>query len=253
MESTNAIVDQLLAKRDSLVASVQRAVDELIQTDALTGIRNKRGLDEALEETLAGDSDLWCAFVEIDKFKAINTKFGYTAADGYLIKFARTLQELASQFESEAFRAHGDEFYLLGNCHGEGTVEQFLDSVLNGVRELNVQVLGRDDAMRCTASVGWTFVGADSPDEATPNILLKNLELAVDSAKKQGRDMVVRHQPGMAKEITLEVRTECVLCGVRFTVDLPQGARPTTLCCPHCGHSNPLAREDAEALESHQD
>ena len=82
---------------------------EMGTTDALTGLLNRRGL----EETIA-DADLPLAFLalDVDHFKAFNDAFGHPAGDAALKFVARTLRQGVRQGDFVA-RAGGEEFVVV--------------------------------------------------------------------------------------------------------------------------------------------
>src|SRR4029077_7824091 len=75
--------------------------------DALTGLPNRRALDEALAR-LSGDYAL--AMVDVDHFKQFNDTHGHDAGDRVLRSVA---QQLRATRGGQAFRYGGEEFCLL--------------------------------------------------------------------------------------------------------------------------------------------
>lgn len=85
-------------------------------SDELTGLPNRRALDEAVEQALAGAARDGRPFavmmVDVDHFKAINDRFGHHAGDHALQDFARRLS-LDGRPGERVFRYGGEEFSLL--------------------------------------------------------------------------------------------------------------------------------------------
>ena len=75
--------------------------------DVLTGLPNRRALDETLAR-LSGDYAL--AMVDVDHFKQFNDKHGHDAGDRVLAAVARSLAQTRA---AQAFRFGGEEFCLL--------------------------------------------------------------------------------------------------------------------------------------------
>lgn len=235
--------DHLRSRVDELATLVRVEAEKLIQTDGLTGLRNQRGLHDYLDQLLAGDDAFWCAFVELDKFKSINSRFGQANGDGLLQRVAGALGGLAQEFGATAFRAHGDEFYLVGvGDDGSGAAQ----AAVSAVGDLEVAARGKDEVMGCTASVGFMTVTSD--DAVGRSEVLLRTEHAVHHAKSNGRNQAVLWARGMGQSIaTVEVRPECRSCGVKFSADLERSER-TNLHCPACGSDVQLAAEDRAAL-----
>ncbi len=107
---------------------VRRASDA--HHDALTGLRNRRGFDAALDAVLPAtrDGDLGLALLDVDHFKAVNDRQGHAAGDALLEDFADVLRrELPAH--AVVARFGGDEFaVLLPGRTGTAALE-LLDSV----------------------------------------------------------------------------------------------------------------------------
>jgi len=91
-------------------------VRQQARTDDLTGLANRRALDEAIAAAIAGARRSGRAFAvvmaDVDRFKAINDGHGHAAGDAILAAFARRLQD-ALRASDRAFRYGGEEFGIL--------------------------------------------------------------------------------------------------------------------------------------------
>jgi diguanylate cyclase (GGDEF)-like protein len=93
--------------------------DQLVriaQTDALTGIDNRRRLDERLSETFAHSVRLAEPFAvvmcDLDRFKSVNDTYGHQAGDAVLQQFARLLEQKARGVDWVG-RYGGEEFLII--------------------------------------------------------------------------------------------------------------------------------------------
>jgi two-component system cell cycle response regulator len=97
-ELTARLVTQIRRKRynDRLRASVAQSI-EMAVTDALTGLHNRRYLDNHLqtlfERAVARRRPLSVMIVDLDRFKSINDRFGHDGGDDVLREFARRLRQ----------------------------------------------------------------------------------------------------------------------------------------------------------------
>lgn len=102
-------------QRADLRRRVQDA-DRLARVDALTGLANRRALDDALEREAAragrGNTELAIVVADIDAFKAVNDTAGHEAGDACLQGVAGVLRRELRRPDL-AFRWGGDEFVLL--------------------------------------------------------------------------------------------------------------------------------------------
>jgi diguanylate cyclase (GGDEF)-like protein len=107
--------NRMRSVRRSLRAEAAEA-DELARVDALTGLGNRRALDEELvaRVALAGRSRTpLCALVgDVDGFKGVNDRFGHAEGDRILSEVAFTIRDVVRAPDS-CFRWGGDEFVVL--------------------------------------------------------------------------------------------------------------------------------------------
>lgn len=226
------------------LSQVRRVMESVVRAeqlrDRLTGLPNDSALTEILEGYLQADKRFWFAFVEVDHFKRINDAFGYSSANGMLMKIAEHLRLSRDYFPSgaTAFRAHGDEFFLVGELAEDEVVriEESLDRIRGQIRGLALKVHGKAKPMSCTVSVGWTVSTDARGPERTPEGLRELLEHAINHAKRHGRDCVVRFDDEKRKSRTHSVRDNCPTCKSAFTLDTPvDELRGDKLFCPNCG------------------
>ena len=103
----------MLTFRDNV--SMLRASREEAQTDALTGLRNRRALSRALERELASataSQPVVLVLFDLDGFKHYNDTFGHPAGDALLVRLGESLSRYV-RGRGIAFRMGGDEFCAL--------------------------------------------------------------------------------------------------------------------------------------------
>ncbi len=98
-------------------------LSQLSRVDGLTGLHNRRALDEYLQETVAGAIAEGRTFslimMDIDYFKTLNDSFGHRIGDQAIIVIAKLIRETLEAFQSEeqidffAARYGGDEFTVV--------------------------------------------------------------------------------------------------------------------------------------------
>lgn len=125
IEANRAMQSQL----DSARARIEMQ-EELIEktsqqakTDALTGLSNRRALDEFIDnllQTLPENEKVALLLMDIDHFKSFNDSFGHTTGDAVLASFARSLLKCAEAKDYVA-RYGGEEFAVV--MHGESLQE----------------------------------------------------------------------------------------------------------------------------------
>jgi diguanylate cyclase (GGDEF)-like protein len=112
-ESKNSVA--LLQAEVSTYETKLKAVEELALRDQLTGLANRRNVEERLEWRIA-HQQLFCLIIlDLNRFKEVNDTYGHLAGDSLLKQFAG---ELRGCFRSTDLvgRWSGDEFVLVLDC-----------------------------------------------------------------------------------------------------------------------------------------
>lgn len=164
--------------------------------DALSGLPNRRALDEALAR-LSGNFAV--AMIDIDHFKRFNDSHGHAAGDLVLKAIGPQLRKIRG---GSAYRYGGEEFCVLfSGAHGRGAAAA-LEAARQRVEQARVrirsappprrrtQAVKRSEAsdVRVTISVG--LAGRDAVAR-TPGEVLKAADQALYRAKAKGRNCVV--------------------------------------------------------------
>jgi diguanylate cyclase len=153
-----------------------------MRTDALTGVSNRRALDESLI-THAGmlrryGADFSVAIFDIDHFKRVNDECGHLQGDRILQQVASLLDETARETDVVT-RYGGEEFVVV-----------IPQTDLNGAQRFAERARTRiAERTQVTVSAG---VAQALPQE-TPEDLLARADKALYAAKKAGRDCTFRH------------------------------------------------------------
>jgi two-component system chemotaxis family response regulator WspR len=183
---------RLKASEADLVAA-KEALAELAVTDPLTGLKNRRGLDQALDrEWRRGSQDttpVGIIMVDVDHFKAFNDTYGHVAGDDCLRRVAAVLRDVATRGSDVVCRYGGEEFvFLLPNTSDEGT-RVVAERVVEGIRDLAIEHARPGGGSVVTVSAGFVAArpwAADDPEHA-----MRQADDALYLAKRQGRDRAV--------------------------------------------------------------
>ena len=174
--------------------------------DALTGLANRALFTDRLTHSLARrtrePSPLAVVLLDLDDFKTVNDSLGHVAGDSLLIAIAGRLRALVRPSDTTA-RLGGDEFaILLDDLSGEDGALQAVERVIAGLHE---PLLIEGKAVYVQASVGIAFAG-DGP--ATPEELMRNADVAMYAAKKEGKGRYAVYEARMhaAALLRLELR-----------------------------------------------
>ena len=159
--------------------------------DELTRLPNRARLSQLLDDAMrAADRDgylLVVCYLDLDRFKPVNDRYGHAAGDRLLAELAGRLRSALrsrEQWTDSAARLGGDEFVLLLRA---GTLEEArfaVERVLRVVSQPYV-VDAAQDAVHITASMGATVYPVDRSDADT---LLRHADHAMYGAKQSGRN-----------------------------------------------------------------
>jgi diguanylate cyclase (GGDEF)-like protein/PAS domain S-box-containing protein len=157
--------------------------------DPLTGLFNRRYMDEPLQRELAragrNHSSVAVLAIDVDHFKAFNDAYGHPAGDALLTSLGALLQDHIRS-EDIACRSGGEEFnVILPDCGREAAVER-AEALRVAVKGLEVGVRGRSYG-GVTISVGAAIFPGNGADAGT---LLHEADAALYRAKAAGRDRV---------------------------------------------------------------
>jgi diguanylate cyclase (GGDEF)-like protein len=181
------IILALLYSRYRLGRELSRSLAVTAVTDPLTGLLNRRGIDEQLRRVLddSGRQGPWSVVLaDIDRFKSINDRLGHQTGDRVLVQVADVIRQRI-RGQDLAGRWGGEEFLILL----PGTDVEGARAVAENIRQAVSQVpRGSDDEeLDLTMTFGVTEVTA----EDDLNALVRRVDAALYAGKRQGRDRVV--------------------------------------------------------------
>ncbi len=175
-------------QRDELLQRLERAVNH----DALTGILSRTALEERFVRTLAALADerspLAFLMLDIDRFKAVNDRFGHPVGDQVLAAFAAAIG--TSLRAGDLFgRLGGEEFCILLPRTGEAEAIAVAERLRSAVAALRPPAANGEE-VAFTVSIGLVAVRGDAQVRDWLR-LLRVADAALYRAKADGRDRVV--------------------------------------------------------------
>lgn len=112
VDNKNNEFRQLEILADTLNKSFDDKIRELIYYDELTGLSNRKMLENICKELIEKKQQFALLFIDLNKFKYINDVFGHTTGDQFLIKFSEVMKECTKD-RGILTRYSGDEFILV--------------------------------------------------------------------------------------------------------------------------------------------
>jgi diguanylate cyclase (GGDEF)-like protein len=159
------------------------------RTDSLTGISNRRALDERLDEEVEHarriGASLSFVIADVDDFKSINDRYGHQTGDEALRLIARVFADTVRELDVVG-RYGGEEFAAVLPGTGLVGARRLADRVRTGIQEIELAA-PNGDRIRLTASFG----AAAFPGHADLESLVGAADASLYEAKRTGKNRVV--------------------------------------------------------------
>jgi diguanylate cyclase (GGDEF)-like protein len=169
------------------LSEAKKKLEELVKTDHLTGLLNRRGLEELLQRLLQRNSNFeenhGVILIDIDNFKAINDTLGYDAGDEAL-RFVATKLRLCSRPLDHVARIGGDEFIILLTNVEMEQCAAISERIRTTFEETLLNIRGSE--LNVTVSMGVSALN----NASTVEELFKATQAALHCSKKQGKNAV---------------------------------------------------------------
>lgn len=185
-------LEELVEDRTVELQIANKRLKELSRVDGLTGIANRRRLDEDLDREwkrmLRMKQPLSVILCDIDHFKLYNDNYGHQQGDDCLVRVAQAIKDSVNRPGDLAARYGGEEFcIILPETNGLGSI-QIAELVRKNVRGLNLEHITSPVADMVTLSLGVATLIPDVGSQ--PIVLLEAADRALYQAKGNGRDRV---------------------------------------------------------------
>jgi diguanylate cyclase (GGDEF)-like protein/PAS domain S-box-containing protein len=166
----------------------ERRLIELARVDPLTGLINRAGFElhvaEAMQRSRATGSLMALMYLDIDRFKQINDRYGHNAGDALLRAFAGRLTQTLRSTDVVA-RLGGDEFTVIMEGLPRPEVASAVANKI--VQAMRTPFVIEQHTLVVTTSVGLAFYQGDA---TTVEALVKQADVALYAAKGAGRNNV---------------------------------------------------------------
>jgi diguanylate cyclase (GGDEF)-like protein len=168
-----------------------RTSRELLITDALTGLANRAGLDDALDRAFKRGENPAVLLIDLDGFKLVNDAYGHAAGDTFLVHVAHQLRG-GVRGKSTIARIGGDEFAIMlteivDDEQAAAVCKRLLANMSANPIELD------DDLIPVRASIGAARFEPGVDDKT----LLRRADVAMYQSKRAGSHGFTVYQPGM--------------------------------------------------------
>lgn len=189
--------DELLVRASALlkIKIMKDRLEQVSTTDDLTGLHNRRYLQERLEEEISRSrrygTKLSCILYDLDYFKVVNDMYGYEWGDILLKNIANKLSAIARK-EDIVTRYGDEEFLLVLPNTSEENAFLFAERFRREVEKMEFIPQGEEEAHRITISGGISTYPCMQDVEEDANTVIRYAEHALYNAKHRGRNKIVQ-------------------------------------------------------------
>lgn len=186
--------------------SLEQQLTHQAMHDGLTGLPNRvflrKRIDKALRRARRRNSQIAVLFLDLDNFKPVNDTLGHAAGDKLLITVADRLQSCLRGGDT-ASRVGGDEFAaLIEDVDHEGDQLVVAERILDTIR---APIILDGKEVFVGASIG---IALSDSGETTSSELLQNADVAMYTAKNQGRNSYVVYEQSMHEALVRRAELE---------------------------------------------
>lgn len=227
----NLIFERLVRSRFSVEIEKKRAleaeqeavteqlrVEEMANTDALTGLVNRRGFLAKLQSTASVTRRrLAIILLDLDGFKAINDTFGHAIGDEILVEVSQRLRRVPSEKVAVA-RLGGDEFALL--CPSDSAREALMIAK-QAIASLSAPYWLQQRHMRISACAGVSYWNDDNIADG-----MRRADIALYDAKRRARGGVAIFTQEMERDVQRRTAIEQALREPDLAADIQIAYQP---------------------------
>jgi len=171
----------------------------LAHHDELTGLPNRRWMEQKIQESLKlaeeNEKKMAILSLDLDRFKSINDTLGHAVGDELLQQIAVRLNTNAFKDKFHVARMGGDELMLL--CPTVETNDEVIEIAQNILESLKNPFYVQGSELLLTASIGIDFYPSN---DANVTELMKRVDVALYKAKEFGRNMYQIYDSSMNQE-----------------------------------------------------
>jgi diguanylate cyclase (GGDEF)-like protein/PAS domain S-box-containing protein len=190
--SAQVVLNQALNEENRLLKSDKQMLEYLVNMDALTGLHNRRYLEDQLgiQWKLASRNrnTLTVFMIDIDYFKAYNDTYGHSAGDEALRNIAKILNNCFMRGSDFVARYGGEEFTILAIGMTKQQAHSYSTRLVQNIENQKIPHKG-SPLEYITISVGYSQV--IPKHDTDPNLAIDQADTALYSAKAKGKNRAI--------------------------------------------------------------
>ena len=189
--------EELIIRANALlkIKEIKDKLERVSTTDDLTGLHNRKYLQERLEEEISRSrrygTKLSCILFDLDFFKVVNDMYGYEWGDILLKNIANKLIAMARK-EDIVTRYGDEEFLLVLPNTSEENAFLFGERFRREIEKMEFIPAGEEEAHKVTISAGISTYPCMADVDEDANTIIRYAEHALYNAKHRGRNKIVQ-------------------------------------------------------------
>lgn len=189
--------DELLIRINALLKTkiLKDKIEKVSTTDDLTGLHNRKYLQERLEEEISRSrrygTKISCILFDLDYFKVINDMYGYEWGDILLRNIANKLIAMARK-EDIVTRYGDEEFLLVLPNTSEENAFLFGERFRREIEKMEFIPAKEEEAHKVTISAGISTYPCMPEVDEDANTIIRYAEHALYNAKHRGRNKIIQ-------------------------------------------------------------
>ncbi|MFT5659757.1 MAG: diguanylate cyclase (GGDEF)-like protein/PAS domain S-box-containing protein [Sulfurimonas sp.] len=178
LDENEDIVEYIAVRYDiTEVIQQQQKLDELANTDTLTGYGNRYKLNHDIKHS----TNPALAIINIDNFSQINDFYGHVEGDKVIKALGKTLSNVIQNEQSELYHLQGDEYVIFDS---ETSSELFTNMTTNLIAHIKVSPIKvKEEELYINVSTAISFQIKD--------MLLVTADMALKVAKKENKNLII--------------------------------------------------------------
>lgn len=201
IEERGRELEAVVASRTAELRDAYAKIEEASLTDALTGLRNRRFIQQTVDadaatvrrlhengEGSSGKADLVFMLLDLDHFKHVNDVHGHAAGDAVLVQIADILRSLFRTADHVA-RWGGEEFLVVLRFTDRARAPEIAEKVRAAIAAHPFQ-LPDGTVLSRTSSIGFAAYPEKGDVGATWHAAINRADAALYQAKREGRNCV---------------------------------------------------------------
>jgi diguanylate cyclase (GGDEF)-like protein len=174
LRARGAALERVVAARTEELRVAYAKIEEASLTDALTGLRNRRYVEQTIAADQAiverGGGEIFVLIIDLDHFKSVNDTYGHDAGDAVLVQIGKILRGFFRTSDT-VVRWGGEEFLVVVRFTGRAQVEELAEKLRASIEAHRFTLPdGRTITRTCSIGVaGWPHsrdMGAPTWQEA---------------------------------------------------------------------------------------